>query len=207
MCPYPPHGESSLAGLSRGVESVGAYLWHMADARMLVAFKLLEAVGVPGGMKGPSADPVGTQGGTGCFLHLLSAEVEARGQRGDKEHAVPPPRGHCFRTPERCSELWDVFLGHQAGNLFFVFWFFLKNIFPECPRFYKCQLSQNILQDTKGRGGGLIPSTPTLPVTGLTPGFTRTPPERLECASSPAPEAQPSAWEVNILRKPQQRAT
>lgn len=115
-------------------------------------------------MKGPSADPLGAQVGTGCFLHLLSAEMGGRAQRGDKEQAVPPPRRHCFR---RCSELWDIFLGHHDGAQFF--WVFFLSIFQECPRFYKCQLSQNILWDTKARGGGLIPSTRTLPATGLTP--------------------------------------
>lgn len=118
---------------------------------MVVAFKLLEAVGVPAGTRGPSADPVGTEVATGGLRHLLSARVAWRGQRGRSEQAMPPlGPGHCFRRTERCSELWDIFLGHRAGNLLRSF---LLSIFPERPRFYKCQLFQNILQDTKGKGG------------------------------------------------------
>lgn len=136
----------------------------MADAQILVAFKRLEAVGVPAGMKGPSADPVGTQVGTGCFLHLLSAEMGGRAQRGDKEQAVPPPRRHCSR---RCSELWDIFLGHHAGAQFcFVFF---KAFFQNAQYFINVNYFRTSSRILRLGVGGLIPSTLTLPATGLTP--------------------------------------
>lgn len=79
-----------------------------------------------------------------------------RSERGDYEKAVASIRpGHCFKKQESCSELVDVSLGRQDGNLAPK-----KCIFPKCPKFYKCQLFQNTLQFTKGSGGVFADSQP-----------------------------------------------
>lgn len=99
-----------------------------------------------------------------------------------------------------------ISLGHQAGHLAK-----RNHIFPKRPRFYKCQLFQNILQVTKGSGGSvwgdsfhqhrlfLPPGHPD--DLRITPGC-----KRRGCAWDPVSEAQLSACEGNMRRRPQQRA-
>lgn len=122
---------------------------------MLAAVKLLEAstfLWVSRPAQEPLCDPVGAGVRAGWFLHLLSAEGGVKwSDRGAKAQATASTRpGHCFRKQGRCSELVDIFLGHQAEHLAK-----RKHIFPKRPRFYKCQLFQNIFQVPKGSGGGV----------------------------------------------------
>lgn len=122
-------------------------------------------MGVAASTKGPRETAVRV----GRFLHLLSAEGGVkRSERGDYEKAVASIRpGHCFRKQEHCSELGDVSLGRQAGNLAKK-----RCIFPKCPKFYKCQLFQNTLPFTKGSDGVLADTQPihtTLTLPAISP--------------------------------------
>lgn len=150
------------------LNSMVAYFWRTVGAQVLGACKVLEVGSFPWvsrPVQRAPADPVGTGVRIEWLLHLLSAVGGLqRSERGDNEQAVASTRpGHCLGTPKCCSELVDISLGHWAGNLA------KKRIFPKRPRFYKCQLFQNILQVTKGGGAWrrLIPSTLTFPATRL----------------------------------------